>query len=1227
MLGSDVDVGAYRLGEPLGQGGMGVVYRATHCETGHQVALKTVRVPEPGVLQRLRREIFGLSRLRHPGVVRILDEGVIDGLPWYAMTLVSGRTLLRHWRETTSSIDPGTTLGNSTASGSLPALPGGATVSGSDSWWTSALDAGDETAADSLRGPPSEIVPAAQGRLVTALELVRRLCIPLAYLHGEGIVHRDLKPGNILVDSSGCPIVVDFGLISRHGGRSSREVLQLSGEIVGSAPFMAPEQIRGELVDARADLYALGCILYQLVTGRWPFLGLPSAILQQHLHFPPPRPSQLVEGVPEPLEALILCLLDKEPRKRLGYATDVAAALEQVQSSLTRAVAGGEVYPGAPAPRSYLYRPGFGGRHVELQTLRDELERLETGVGSLVFVGGESGIGKTRLVLELTRMAARRRRTVLFGECLPSSGSLAALRPILRFVADRCREKGEEETEKLLGQRGRLLASYEPSLRGLPGQDRYPDLPPLPIRDARIRLFSYLRETLRAISDDQGLVIILDDLQWADELLMGFLSSLAHGRELERLPVLFSATFRVEEASAELRSLVDQIGSTTISLERLDEGSVGGMIEDMLALPACPSGLVEFVADNSEGNPFFVAEYLRTAVEQSLLCRDERGQWTLAVDDGASARELYSQVPLPGSIQELVGQRLSRLSPGAQKLVGAASVLGREVDGELLAEVAGMVPTDVMSGTLELVRQSVLEPMEGEWFRFVHDKLREVAYEQLSESRRREVHLAAARGLEARGDREGRDVTEGLGRHWELGGRNDRARICYLVEARAARRRYALEDADRGYRGFLRVMEREDEQSIQVRNELAGDVLQVQGRMDDARALYQESLELGRRLSSLPREGETLGQLALLDKDQGRYQIAGEQYQQAIRIHRQTGDRARESEVLGNLGALYWNLGQSTEALEHCQRAVSIARELGDVALEASKLMDLGLIHSEQGQISRPLEIYQRALELLRQVGDRRKEGIVLGNLGTFYSRLGRQDEALQAVKEAISIAREIGNPRHEGHGLGNLGTLLWRAGRLDEVAPAFQRALELARSLGEPAAEGIWLVNLGILYRDQGEFEQAREAYQQALKVHQTLDSQRGAGFVWMNLADLERMEGGDLKQAAQLLTQAEAALVEVGEELETIRASCLRGVLNLAQVQSARGDLERARQLARSLGVGAESELDLLIGQLERAQLAFEAGHTAELFRGQLIADYTAGQRQRFVDSGHLDGSRIVY
>jgi hypothetical protein len=410
-------VGPDRILGTLGAGGMGTVYRGQHTETGDLAAVKTVSAPSETSLAGIRREIHALARLRHPGIVRIVAEGLDGGVPWYAMELVDGVSLRSYRRAVTHQ---------------LPATPS---------------DSLDERAPEP---PAPRSADDSPEDLRRALTLVRRLCAPLAFLHGEGIVHRDLKPDNVLVRPTGRPVLADFGIASSFTGHESRDEIGAFGARGGTLAYMAPEQIRGEYVDARADLYALGCILYELIARRPPFVGSTAGdFVRAHLHEAPPPPSTFGPNIPEPLDALVIRLLAKNPTERIGYADDVATALARL---------GAESDPDQDEARArtYLYRPAFAGRADALGELEGSVAALVGGAGGVALVGGESGVGKTRLMIELGRRAEALGVLVLTGECLPRgarSGEppLHALRKPLLRVADRCRERGERETEDLLG--------------------------------------------------------------------------------------------------------------------------------------------------------------------------------------------------------------------------------------------------------------------------------------------------------------------------------------------------------------------------------------------------------------------------------------------------------------------------------------------------------------------------------------------------------------------------------------------------------------------------------------------------------------------------------------------------------------------------------------------------------------------------------------------------------
>lgn len=694
----EATVGRYRLLEPIGYGGGGIVYRARCLDDGQSVALKTAQVRSDAVVAGIRREILALSRLRHPGIVRVVDHGVDRGRPWYAMTLLEGDTLATIARQLFEGAHP------------------------------------DEAAA---------------GRLPWMLTLVSRLCEPLAYLHGEGLVHRDLKPQNVFVSPAGELVLVDFGLTRGAPGALGRETAEVP--LPGGTPaYVAPEQITGDAVDARADLYSLGCLVHELVTGRPPFVGTTTTeILQQHLHATPPPMSARVSGVPPELDALVLSLLAKSPRARPGHAGDVAAAIAHL--GITRSGA-------PPERRTTVYRSPLVGRHAELQHLRALAVAARDGRGGgVALVFGESGIGKTFLATEVARGCGGMR--IASGTCLPTEAVLTPFRELLELVADRCLARGEEATATLLGPRGAVLSEVVPRLRELPGLDAQAPPPELGGAAARERLLDALRDTLAALARERPLLLLLDDLQWADDLTLGFLESLT-AEYFAQHRVFVLATCRSEDRAAISTRLTERPFVTSVALGRLDASSVRSMVAEMLAWDAPPEDLSSALARNAEGNPFFVAEYVRAAVTAGTLRRRE-GAWT-----APPSPETWS---LPHTLRELLGSRLDALSPSGRRQCEAAAVLGREFAPELLDE------GEATEGVAELFAREILQQSDTGLLRFAHHKLQEAAYERLDEGRRRTLHRAAAAQLETRYGKDAPDRFASLAQHWAAAGDAARA--------------------------------------------------------------------------------------------------------------------------------------------------------------------------------------------------------------------------------------------------------------------------------------------------------------------------------------------------------------------------------------------------------------------------------------------------------------------
>ncbi len=1072
-------LGPYRILEPLGEGGMGVVYRASHTETGQIVALKTVQ--SAAHLKALRREIHALTTIRHPGVVRIVDHGSHRGIPWYAMDLLDGEDLRRFgqriWRrfETHGSSLEGTQVSDVRALSHSESAETGrepqweqkeataeAAFSTTASWQSTAVPPPHREGGPEHRPPPSvdqERPPAAGGELDTVLSLIGEVCSTLAFLHGEGLVNCDLKPENILI-TNGRPVIVDFGLTAHHPGRTGREELQAQRGLEGTAHYMAPERIRGQFVDARCDIYSVGCILYELVVGRPVFSGNVSGLFARHLHGEVIPPSKLVSGVSQELEHVMLKLLESDPQSRFGYADEVAAVLAELKTNSQR-------FSDLPSARPYLYRPGLVGRTEILRQLVELRESAAAGSGGLVLVNGESGIGKTRVAMDLTRGLSRSRMRVVTSEVAPPvalrAGThltpLYALRPLLLAIADCCQEEGQEVSSRVLGDSHSVLATYEPSLLHVPTDERLSQTT-RPPQVTRQQLLGHLRSTLKAFARELPLLLILDDLGWADELSLSFLASLTP-EELAYTPLLIVATYRTDEPSSKISSLASLSHAVNIELPRLDAEGMRSMVSEMLSLSEIPSEFLELLSKQTEGNPFFITEYLRSAINERLLFRDGH-TWQLpeppSFRTGTSTR-----LQLPRVLRDLVERRLSHLSPETMYLAAALATLGRETDFQTAQEVSRLPEHELVGAVDELIRRHILDDhADPDSLRFVHDKLREVAYEQAPLERQLKLHSRAAESLEAKwkGDPNEHRIWPTLGYHFASARKPKQAAHYLRQAAHHARATHANTDAIALYRDALAHTQA---------------VLACSSPSEEANWL-DSSLEIH----------ESLGDLLHLTAQRVH---ARSNYEDALN-HSPSSDRARHARLLRKIGKTWEVEHRHDEALRYYDRAEAQVGCRGDGVLMDEWIqvhLDRLWVYYWLGRVEPMNDLIEMIAPLIEKNGSALQRARFFDTCTKRNLRKDRyviREETLRFARLELSAAKESGDFSQILQAHFGLGFVLTFHNQPRKGAQELKQALKFAERAGDLAQKARCLTYLAVASRMRREVKETISFTEQSLEA-----------------------------------------------------------------------------------------------------------------------------------------------
>jgi len=1050
-------LGPYRVLASLGRGAVGVVYRAMDERSGAEVAVKTVRLPAPEALLSLRREVHTLSQIRHPGVVRILEQGGTESdPPWYAMELVEGETLASRFCRSIAS-------------------------------------------------------------RAELLAIVRRLCSTLSVLHASGVIHRDLSPRNVMVRPDGTPVLVDFGFALASGANpAARERLQREAAPAGTLLYMAPEQILGEPSDARADLYSLGCILYEALTGRPPFLGKSgAAIIWGHLRNRPSPPSSLMPGLDARFDELTLRLITRQPRDRMAYADEVGHALDRIGAI--------ERQQAAKDGGGYLYRPSLVGRAGAMTTLDGLLRRCQNGQGGLALVTGESGAGKTRVALELAGQARRQGFKVVLGTC--TGVALEPLKPLLRAVADRCRRAGRAETLRLLGPHGRLLAEHERSLEEAPGFRELPVLPALPGDAARIRLLDVLEEMLGAFARRRPTLIIVDDLHWADELTMAWLHRLSD-RFFESNGVLAVGTGREEEMSPQQRERLLRSGATAVHLARLDDRSVEAMIAEMLGSEATPTGIGPLVTGQAGGNPFFVVEYLRTALAEGRLVRSDGG-WRLAAAEAPHSERL----PTPASVRELVFRRLGRLSAPAQELVDVAAVLGREMDGgQLLATARASADSRAAAGAeaeadhevgalAELVSRQVLEPAEPGSYRFVHDTLREIALGRIAPAREQSLHGAAAAVLEERqdGSPDAGRTYAALAAHYGAAGQHVK---CLHYLERAAERALRAGTAHEARRLVSRAIDLVAAQKVDATSVVKARLYRLRAEaafaLADLAACRQDAQAALREIHRpLPTSGRGWS-----------LRLAAEASRQILhRVLPGVGWRASGSEQLACaegaaaaplVASSFYFTGDWVPMTAVVALGTNLAEQAGASALSIESFAQLGYIAGLMG----------------------------MDAVARFY--FGRAAQMAEATGDSRALA--VGLYFHAFHDLGR--------GRWADVEARGGKAIALLDHIGDPQAADVARTIVGHAIFFQGRIEEAGAWYQSLANSARRRANRQHLGW-GLALEARSLLENGGAAEAARLLEEARTNLAGLADALSI--AMC-EGLLASAYLRDGRLDGARA-------------------------------------------------------------------
>ena len=582
----------------------------------------------------------------------------------------------------------------------------------------------------------------------------------LAELHRHDIVHRDLQPDRVMVGSGGTPIrIIDLAMATVVPRQQA--ALLSPGVMLGSLRYISPEQTgrTSRPVDYRTDLYSLGITMYEMLTGDTPFTSSDRLdLVHDHLAVRAPRVSNLRDEIPQIVADLVARLLEKDPGDRYRSALGVVQDLDRIQDRLVRGLGLDDTELKGTAISTRFQMPDqLFGRSADVAELETWLHRSARGRTSLLFVRGPSGVGKTSLVEELREPVNQLRGYVATGKADQTYEGpahevvAAACRDLVRqlLTEDDARINAlRSDLRRILGTNAPILTEVVPELGVLLGSSPLSE----PAELGKGNQFNALAsEVVAAIaSPDHPVVLVLDDLQWADASTVEFIERTA--TESPDHALLLVAAYRDDEIDAahpvlvtQQRFLADGVAYGDVALGPLTDEAVAEFVAASVGRTvADATPLTDLCLRGTGGNPLSIRLFLGTLYEDGLLQLDPAsGAWTWDVDQVAAL--LATTHPV-----ELATEKLDGLSEGARSLLAVMAIAGPQGDVDLLSDIGISQPLPALQ---ELAAQDLAQltedPPRLRW-EIAHDRIRDAAIQLIDEPGRRDWHLRIGAALKRR---------------------------------------------------------------------------------------------------------------------------------------------------------------------------------------------------------------------------------------------------------------------------------------------------------------------------------------------------------------------------------------------------------------------------------------------------------------------------------------------
>lgn len=875
----------------------------------------------------------------------------------------------------------------------------------------------------------------------------------------------------------------------------------------------------------------------------------------------------------------------------------------------------------------------FVGRKKELEELKEEFDRIQDDGAFVVFISGEAGIGKTRLVNEFKRKVLKEGAEFLSGRCyFESSDPYLPFKKAFHVLMD------AEKLDENLSHTS-LVTPAGPKIEDNKMFDAQ-----------RKATFYETTKMIEKIAEEDVMVIFLDDIHWIDNASLQLLHYMAHN--LDNSPVLFICTYRPEDAEKhDLFKDVKQRMSRErlnkeIELAPLDWEKTKNIVQNTLSVEDIPVDFVDIVHDMSQGNPLFIKEFTKNLISESIV--DPRTN---------KYPKSKSEIKLPKIINSIINRRLYILEDKTKKVLQIGSVIGEEVPFELLKRSSGMEELDLLD-QIDILLGTKLwteDPLE-EYFKFSHALFQRVAYDEMSEIKKRKLHSMVAENIVDVYE----DNLEGwysdLAYHYHNADNLEKAVEYYLSAAEYAESVYAHEDAIEMYKRVMKIAESIDEERVEEvevlerlsdTNKILGDYTRCRRYLERAMVKAADPEDQQRMYRKISETYEKQGDfdktlhfvekgLGLLDEinpekckllevkgwvrmQKGEQERAEEIFKEEMDMAKQMNDDRILSDALHNLGTVEIRTGGYDKASEYLDDSIEIKERIDYKRGLAKSLNNLGIIHLYIGDLDNALDAYNRSLEIEEEIGEKDYIAGLLANLGNLYYLKADLDKAKDNYQRSYEMFEKIGDKRGLVLTLNNLGLISQMRGDLESAMEKHERSYEISRNIGDKQIIALSITSKGNIYSLRGDFEKAISLHEEAYEMFRSMGDKKGAATVQAHLGEVY-LEMRELEKAIDCFEKARKTYSELREKIEIISVISLE-----TEVKVYAGDLDDAMKNAEK-ALEMSLELNTSFGEISsRYAHGIVLRETGDI--QDALEEFQEALRLAEKENKLLDKSKILY